>query len=104
MDSQPAVIHTIARHIGSSPNVEGVVQFGSQARGDARERSDTDLAVVGPDITDREWLEMREYVEEEAPTLLLIDLVRWEEVDERLRHSICREGVTLYARCPNARR
>jgi predicted nucleotidyltransferase len=98
MDSQPAVIHTIARHIGSSPNVDRVVLFGSRSRGDARERSDIDLAVVGPDITDREWLEMREYVEEEAPTLLLIDLVRWEEVDERLRYSICLEGVTLYAR------
>jgi nucleotidyltransferase substrate binding protein (TIGR01987 family) len=93
MDSQPAVIHTIARHIGSSPNVDRVVLFGSRSRGDARERSDIDLAVVGPDITDREWLEMREYVEEEAPTLLLIDLVRWEEVDERLRYS----SGTVYA-------
>ena len=98
MDSQPTVIRTIAGHIGSSPHVERVVLFGSRARGDARERSDIDLAVVGPDITDREWLELREYVEEEAPTLLLIDLVRWEEADARLKESISREGVTIYAR------
>ena len=98
MDSRPAVIHTIARHIGGSPHVDRVVLFGSRARGDARERSDIDLAVVGVDITDREWLEMREYVEEEAPTLLLVDLVRWEEAGEKLRESISREGVTVYAR------
>ncbi len=98
MNPQPPVIDTIVQRIKDNPHVEKVVLFGSRARGDERERSDIDIAVVGPEITDREWTQLWTYVDEEAPTLLCVDLVRWTEASEEIRESIQREGVVLYER------
>lgn len=96
MNKQPEVVGIIAEHLGRYPHVEKVILFGSRARGDEKERSDIDIAVVGEDITDGEWTDMWTYVDEEAPTLLCIDLVRWTEASEQIRESIEREGVPLY--------
>ena len=63
MPSRPPVIDTIVERLARNPHVERVILFGSRARGDARERSDIDLAVVAPDIPDREWTELWTYVD-----------------------------------------
>ena len=99
VNTQPEVINTITEHIGNNPHVEKVILFGSRARGDQRERSDIDLAVVGADIADSEWTDIWSYVDE-APTLLGIDLVRFEEAPDHLRESIVKEGIALYERSP----
>ncbi|MFQ6027114.1 MAG: nucleotidyltransferase domain-containing protein, partial [Dehalococcoidia bacterium] len=70
MNPQPQVIDTIVERITRNPHVKKVILFGSRARGDERERSDIDLAVVAPELTDQEWTEIWSYVDEEAPTLL----------------------------------
>ena len=49
MNPQPEVISALAERIGQNTHVERVALFGSRARGDERERSDIDLAVIGPD-------------------------------------------------------
>ena len=98
MNTQPEVIDTIVERIGSNPHVEKVILFGSRARGDEEERSDIDLAVVGPEITRDDWREMRDYIEETARTLLFIDLLRFETAPSNLKESIIKEGVTLYDR------
>lgn len=98
MKTQPAIIDVIAKRIGSCPHVEKVILFGSRARGDEQERSDIDIAVVGREITRKEWLEMREYAEEDAETLLFIDLVCFETASDQMKNSIVREGVILYER------
>ncbi len=41
---------------------------------------------------------MREYVEEDAETLLSIDLVRFETASDQTKDSIIEEGVILYER------
>lgn len=97
MNPQPEVIGIITEHIGKNPHVEKVILFGSRARGDERERSDIDLAVVGPDIADNEWTDIWRYVDD-APTLLGIDLVRFEQAPDHLKESILKEGVALYER------
>ena len=98
MNTQPEVVDTIAEHLSHYPHVEKVILFGSRARGDEKERSDIDLVVVGPEITDREWLEMWFYAEEEAPTLLFIDLLRYESAPKHLKDSIDNDGVAIYER------
>ncbi len=100
MNRQPEVISALAERIGQNTHVERVVLFGSRARGDERERSDIDLAVIGPDITRPEWTDIWCLVDD-APTLLSIDLLRFEEAPDHLRESITREGVALYERSPS---
>ena len=97
MRTQPAIIDAIAKRIGGCPHVEKVILFGSRARGDEQERSDIDLAVVGPEITRKEWVRMWIDVDD-AETLLSIDLVRFETASDQMKDSIDKEGVVLYER------
>jgi predicted nucleotidyltransferase len=98
MNTPPGVINTIAERFGSNPQVEKGILFGSSARGDERERSDIDIAVIGPEITDREWLVMWFYADEDAPSLLFIDLLRYKSAPKYLRVSIDKDGVAIYER------
>jgi predicted nucleotidyltransferase len=98
MRTQPEIVNTIAERIGRCSHVEKVVLFGSRARGEARERSDVDIAVIGPEITLEEWNSLQDYVQQEAETLLSIDLVRFETAHAALKDSIVKEGITLYER------
>jgi uncharacterized protein len=86
--------HRLARH----PAVERVWLFGSRARGDCFERSDIDLAVEAPTMHHRDWLKLKLDFADAAPTLLLIDLMRWEEAPADLREQIRDEGILIYER------
>jgi predicted nucleotidyltransferase len=99
-----ALIEDLARRLARHHVVERVWLFGSRARGDNFERSDIDLGVKAPTMGHHDWLKLD--FEDEAPKLLLIDLVRLEDAPEELREQISEEGILVYerARAPAAAR
>ena len=85
--------------LSTLPFVEALYLFGSRARGDARDRSDIDLAVLCPAASDNDWLQVLAVVEQ-ADTLLTVDCVRFdaEPADSRLRAAIEKDKQVLYER------
>lgn len=79
--------------------VEAIYLYGSRARGDHRERSDIDLAILCPEATGQEWNQIIEIIEE-ADTLLSIDCVRLDQLGEGnpLLHNIVRDRKVLFVR------
>lgn len=72
--------------------LEKVILFGSRARGDYKNTSDIDLAVMGGDVGGFSLA-----IEEETGTLLAYDIVNLGgSVQEELCASIQREGRILY--------
>ena len=94
IEMHPAIA-VMVEQIRRSRSVERIILFGSRARGDHDERSDIDLGIACPDASPDEWATIWNVVDE-APTLLNVDLVRLEHVDDALRQEIEREGVVLY--------
>ena len=75
-------------------NLERVILFGSRARGDNRERSDIDLAIVGELAA---CIEFSLAVDEDIETLLMFDCVIVDEkLSAELRAEIEKDGVILY--------
>ena len=69
-----------------------MVLFGSRARGDYRERSDIDLAVIGGN-----YERFVADIEDKTNTLLMYDIVNMNiSVQKELMESIKKEGVILY--------
>ncbi|WOG27182.1 nucleotidyltransferase domain-containing protein [Endozoicomonas sp. 8E] len=87
------------QQLSALPFVDALYLFGSRARGDARERSDIDLALVCPSATHDQWLEVLAIVEQ-ADTLLTIDCVRLdaEPPGSTLRAAIEQDKQVLYER------
>lgn len=72
--------------------LERVVLFGSRARGDYHRASDIDLAVWGSSIA-----RFAVDIDEKTSTLLKYDVVDMgQNISEKLRDSIQREGRVLY--------
>lgn len=78
------------------PFVKELWLYGSRARGDNREKSDIDLAVVfNRDIVDSEWYEVLDIVDN-RDTLLSIDCVRFDRIkDDDFRNNILKDKVVL---------
>lgn len=78
--------------IAKACNITKVLLFGSRARGDYKERSDIDLAVIGGKV---ELFAIT--VDEETSTLLKYDVVNLDaSIQEELLESIQKEGVVIY--------
>jgi uncharacterized protein len=71
-----------------------VFLFGSRARGDARDDSDIDLAFEH-ESPDARWADFVNEVQDEATTLLEIDLVDLGRAAPELRERVFREGWIL---------
>ncbi|MFO1187730.1 MAG: nucleotidyltransferase domain-containing protein [Alphaproteobacteria bacterium] len=87
----------MSRAVAVFPEVRRVILFGSRARGDARPRSDIDLAIEAPGASSVRWFEILEAADE-APTLLKVDLLRLDEAPQDLADRIRREGRVIYER------
>lgn len=83
--------------LSARPCVRRAILFGSRARGDARERSDVDLAIEAPGATVKEWMEIVEGLEG-IETLLPMEAVRLEEAPEGLVERIEAQGRVIYER------
>lgn len=77
--------------------VRRIILFGSRARGDENPTSDFDLAFDAPDLSQKEWLDILNVLEN-TDTLLKIDAVHYNLASENLQLQINREGVVLYER------
>lgn len=93
----PRQLVQCVRQISLDPSVHSIILFGSRARGDNDEKSDVDLAVDAPGMSQRSWLRWRISFEE-APTLLFVSLIRLDHTPLRLKNRIIAEGIWLYER------
>jgi predicted nucleotidyltransferase len=75
-----------------------VILFGSRARGDHVEKSDIDLAIAEAESPLRGWHELMNSLHADPVTLLAVDLVSLEEVDDGFRARVEREGRVMYER------
>lgn len=83
----------------SLPFIEEIWLFGSRARCDNKERSDIDIAIICPNITDQEWLQVVDIIEN-ADTLLKIDYVRFEpdKISHKLYENILKSKKVIYVK------
>lgn len=96
MDARTTTVaNWIASALADFPAVQAAILFGSRARGDNQERSDIDLAIDAPGATAVEWSDIVEAIDE-APTLLMLDILRLDDVSEVMREQIARDGVVVY--------
>lgn len=79
------------------PAIKQVWIFGSHARGDATERSDIDLAVLGVSFRDPVWHQFLEALDN-IPTLRMIDCHNLEIAPKKFKEQIFKEGKILYER------
>jgi predicted nucleotidyltransferase len=69
--------------------------FGSWARGNAEERSDIDIAILGDQELDwMTFLKIKEKIED-IPTLRKIDVVDLRAVGRQFREEVLRHGIEL---------
>ncbi|MEZ4272902.1 MAG: nucleotidyltransferase domain-containing protein [Myxococcota bacterium] len=80
-------------------NPAKIVLFGSRARGDARERSDVDLAfVLDEKACPSRWGAFATAAREDLRTLLELDLVKFNEVSQAFSETIVSTGIVIYER------
>jgi len=78
--------------LANKHDIQKVILFGSRSRGDYKERSDIDIAILGGN-GDLFALD----VDEETSTLLMYDIVNLDKaIRTELLESIQREGIVIY--------
>ena len=87
------------RQIAALPFVDAIYLFGSRARGDHRERSDIDIAILCPKANENDWQSILELIDD-ADTLLPIDCIRLDQESQNsaLRLQIEQDKKLIYER------
>ena len=98
-DSQYGVSQSIWRQIlktcFSFPDVECVILYGSRATGSYRQGSDIDLAIDAPLMTDREFAQLWNAVDD-LPIVFSMDVVHLQKLqNESLLQAIRMYGISL---------
>jgi uncharacterized protein len=90
------ILQLILQPCMDSPKVKKVVLYGSRARGDYRQGSDIDLAIDAPQMTEREFAQLWNAIDD-LPIIYSIDIVHLQAInDENFLAAINQEGVVLY--------
>lgn len=97
--SEERVLDFIRAWVVGVPEIHRVILFGSRARKDAEARSDFDVAVDAPTMTDAQWSRLALELREKIPTLCGLDLVRLNsDLSSELKNKIRMEGIEIYVR------
>ena len=92
----PPSVQVLLKYFVEVLNPKWVKLFGSRARGDFRENSDYDLA-VNFDLHKRtDWLKLKSSLDDKPLTLLPVDLVDYNSVNEDYKKNIDSEGILIY--------
>ncbi len=85
------------RQIAALPFVDAIYLFGSRARGDHRERSDIDIAILCPKANENDWQSILGLIDD-ADTLLPIDCIRLDQESQNsaLRLQIEQDKKLIY--------
>jgi predicted nucleotidyltransferase len=99
------LVQDIVRRVVDTAQPEKVILFGSQARGDARPRSDFDLLIIKPSDEPRYRRSAPLYValadlpvEVDVMVYTPEEVAEWNEVPEAFVTTAIREGTTIYER------
>lgn len=95
MDALPSGIAELVSTLGAIKNVQRVMLYGSRARGGAAPRSDFDIAIDAPHLSEQEWNDIY-WMVEDAPTLYKIDCVWLQKTDGLLKDNILRDAKVLF--------
>lgn len=84
-------------NLAKLPFIEEIWLFGSRVRGDNRERSDIDIAILCPNASKDDWQQVLEIIYD-ADTLLKIDCVRFDTLndDDKFKQNIINFKKILY--------
>ncbi|MGK5084835.1 nucleotidyltransferase domain-containing protein [Bdellovibrionota bacterium FG-1] len=74
--------------------------FGSRARGDAKSRSDFDLAFDFPAAATQGWAQFLAWMDQDPPSLHRYDLIDLAQADSKLKQNIQVEGLVIYEKHP----
>lgn len=94
---KPVQGYLFYQHLMDLNFVQEIWIFGSRARNDHQDRADVDLALSCPEALENDWNTVLEIIEN-ADTLLKIDCVRLDTLDEasELKKNILTQGIKLY--------
>ena len=91
----------MARVFRRYPQIEKVLIFGSRAKGTEKPWSDFDLAVVAPTLSDRDFSNLWNEIDD-LPIVFKLDLLHWDRLGQTpLKNKIVQEGRRFY---PNPER
>ncbi len=81
------------------PFIEEIWLFGSRARGDHRQKSDIDLAIICPNSTEEDWLRVVDIIED-SDTLLKIDYIKFDQgtISRELYNNIIKDKKVIYVK------
>jgi len=101
---QEQCLEQLLEYFGNFPKIDGILLFGSCARGEATPKSDIDLFLLGPDLTDEdEWEiawncpvpEGKDYVSCDLISGTHNDFERMSKVPGMIQHVIALRGVDI---------
>lgn len=91
----PDSIQNLVQYVVKKAHPEQVILFGSRARGDSRDLSDFDIAVMGS-IDAEVWTQLQVELDEKAVSLYPVDLVLYKDLGEDYKKNIQVEGKIIY--------
>lgn len=89
---EQSLLESIVDYLIDSIDARRIIIFGSRAKHSFKERSDIDIAVEVPIETVLPIVQ----INEDINSLLTIDLVNLNKVQDHLKNEITKEGILLY--------
>lgn len=77
-------------------SVQRVILFGSRALGDFTDRSDIDIAIDAPELSEQGWTSLLLELQENSSTLLKIDAHWLQDTSNELRREVQATGKVIY--------